>query len=119
MKNIFFLIALILCSCSPSIKDNYTGYIYLNKKPLKRAKIIEENTENYTFSDRKGFFILKRQNLHSVNNLIFEISDTKDTIELLRGGGAGKNTHYYFLNKNIDTVDLHLERIFKNQTKGK
>ena len=112
-KNIvIFLILLFLSNCSSPINNDYTGYIYYKDKPLKRVEIIEQNSINHTYTNEKGYFYLKRSNLHAVNNLILLQNGEKDTIELLRGGAAGSNTYYLFLNERIDTLDLYREKSF-------
>ncbi|MDY3319609.1 hypothetical protein PG637_10020 [Riemerella anatipestifer] len=117
-KYSFFIIFLCTISCTPLIEDTYRGYIYMNKKPLVKVKVIEQNTNNYTFTNKEGYFVLKRENMNFVNNLIIEADKSKDTVELLRGGGI-KNAYYCYLNKNVDTIDLHRERVLKNQIKYK
>lgn len=111
-----YIIFFCILGCTHPIEDTYKGYIYMNKEPLKGIKVLEENTNNHTFTNEEGYFALRRENLTLINNLIVEINNSKDTIELLRGGGI-KNTYYLCLRKDKDTIDLHHERILKNQTK--
>lgn len=118
-----FLCLLLLGSCSPSIKDEYKGYLFYDQKPLTGARVTEQYTENFTFTDSTGYFKLKRGNAERVNDLIIhtDVSEPADTIELIRvsGGAGGKSRDYLFLQNRKDTIDIKRERYFKQQIQSR
>ena len=114
-KNTLLLITIFFVSCSRTIKNQYSGYIYCDSIPLKDVKIFEEYSNNYTYSNDKGYFILNRKNLSTVNNLIMVKEGKRDTIGLLRG--AGSNLDYLFLYDVLDTLNLCQERIYIKQSR--
>ncbi|MEO5910237.1 MAG: hypothetical protein ABIP95_05075 [Pelobium sp.] len=120
MKNLLLLFVLfIYTGCSPEIKDDYSGYIYNDGVPMKKIKIIENtDSRNYTYTDEKGFFYLKRANKDFVNELIIQDGIKTDTIYLAHKGGADGKLTFLFLTTKTDTLDLNLERIFKKQSSG-
>ena len=69
-------------SCSSEISDYYEGYIYLNKKPVNNAKISEKWSYNYTITNDKGYFKLKRSSREVVLPIIVEKDNVKDSIDL-------------------------------------
>lgn len=118
MKKIQLLFVIFyMVSCSKSVSNTYRGYVYQGNKPTKNLKVLEEDTNNYSYTNKEGFFQLKRKNTQSIKNLIFinSTSNEIDTIRLLRGGGAGSARHYLFLS-NVDTINLEREREFKTHT---
>jgi hypothetical protein len=121
MKNIFVLILVsgfIFLSCNkPFVKNTYSGFIYYENTPLVHAKVLEQNTGNFSYTDNKGYFKLKRTDMENINNLIVYSKKHIDTIRVLRGGAGGSNTSYLFLRDKKDTCDLHRERIFELQSK--
>ena len=63
--------------------DNYRGYIYdFNNEPLEKVRIYEMylDSAKYAYTDKNGYFLLKRGDLNFVDDLIIEkegyISDT-------------------------------------------
>lgn len=119
MKKELLLIVLFIYSCSSSVQKEYSGYLYEGEFPLKKVKVIERNTKNFTFTNEKGFFKLKRSNLNTVNDLIIENLGHKDTLNLLRGSGAGSKMKYVFLNgTSSDTINIQNERLFNKQSSG-
>ena len=114
---IFFLMAVISASsCSSGISDYYEGYIYLNKKPVNNVKISEKGSDNYTITNDKGYFKLKRNNREVVLPIIVEKDNVKDSIDLQRSGGADAKIDYLLVTGNKDTIELDRERIFKRQS---
>ena len=103
-------------SCSSEISDYYEGYIYLNKKPVNNAKISEKGSDNYTITNDKGYFKLKRSNREVVLPIIVEKDNVKDSIDLQRSGGADAKIDYLLVTGNKDTIELDRERIFKRQS---
>lgn len=120
MKKLKLLIILLFYySCTSSVEEIYSGYLYDGKKPLQHVKIIEQTTDNFTYTDHKGSFNLKRSNVDKINDLIIKSADKKvDTIKILRGSGPGSQLRYLFLNKIPDTVDIEKERLFRKQSKS-
>jgi hypothetical protein len=122
MKRFFtaLYVLLILNSCTSSLKDNYSGYIWNDRKPVKKAKIIDlHNTSHYTFTDEKGYFQLKRKN-YSINSILIQLKEEIDTINLIRKSGAGAKPYILFLREDvIDTLYLDKERLFKKQSSNK
>ena len=113
MKKIIILfIITFFFSCTQAVKNQYSGYIYCDTLPLNGVKIFELYTNNYTYSNEKGYFVLQRIELNSVNNLVIIEDGKTDTIGILRGGAAGSALRYLFLHSNSDTLDLCLERSF-------
>lgn len=121
MKNIFVFLILpgfIFLSCSkPIVKNSYSGFIYWGNIPLAHVNVLEQNTDNFSYTDSKGYFKLKRANLERINNLVVYRKKHIDTLKLLRGGAAGSNNNYLFLSNKKDTCDLNRERIFKLQSR--
>ncbi|WP_027388595.1 hypothetical protein [Chryseobacterium gregarium] len=121
MKNIFVFLILpvfIFLSCSkPVVKNSYSGFIYWGNIPLAHVKVLEQNTDNFSYTDSKGYFKLKRSNLKNINNLVVYSKKHSDTLKLLRGVAAGSNNNYLFLSNKKDTCDLNRERIFKLQSR--
>lgn len=121
MKNVLLFLLLsgfVFLSCNkPSAKNTYSGFVYYENTPLVHAKVLEQNTGNFSYTDNKGYFKLKRTNLKNINNLIVYSQNHIDTIRLLRGGAGGSSTSYLFLRDKKDTCDLHRERIFELQSK--
>ena len=114
---IFFLMAVISASsCSSGISDYYEGYIYLNKKPVNNVKISEKGSDNYTITNDKGYFKLKRNNREVVLPIIVEKDNVKDSLDLQRSGGADAKIDYLLVTGNKDTIELDRERIFKRQS---
>lgn len=114
---IFFLMAVISASsCSSGISDYYEGYIYLNKKPVNNVKISEKGSDNYTITNDKGYFKLKRNNREVVLPIIVEKDNVKDSVDLQRSGGADAKIDYLLVTGNKDTIELDRERIFKRQS---
>ena len=114
---IFFIMAVIsVSSCSSEISDYYEGYIYLNKKPVNNAKISEKGNDNYTITNDKGYFKLKRNSREVVLPIIVEKDNVKDSINLQRSGGADAKIDYLLVAGNKDTIELDRERIFKRQS---
>ena len=111
-KYIMIIFVLLLYSCSQKVSDKYAGYVYYAGQPLIGMKITECETENNnTYTDKNGYFILKRENKDRINDIIIH---NNDTIKLKRGGGAGSSIYYLLLDKTrIDTLDLERERFFK------
>lgn len=116
MKKQSLLILLSLYSCSPTLRDKYSGYLYNGKLPLKKVRVLEQDTKNSTYTDDKGYFELKMSDVNKINNLIIENQAEKDTLKLLRGSGAGSKLNYIFLTNKSDTVDIQRERIFNKQS---
>ena len=112
---ILLIVVFIFVNCSRIIKNEYSGFIYCDSMPLKGVKIFEKYSNNYTYSNEKGYFILQRKNLNSVNNLIMVKEGNRDTIGILRG--AGSNLHYLFVYEILDTLDLCQERIYIKQNR--
>ena len=114
---IFFLMAVISASsCYSENSDYYEGYIYLNKKPVNNAKISEKGSHNYTITNDKGYFKLKRNSREVVLPIIVEKDNVKDSIDLRRSGGADAKIDYLLVAGNKDTIELDRERIFKRQS---
>ena len=113
----FILLNLLCCN---SLDKNYSGYLLFKKKPLIRVKVIEKTFGNYTYTDKEGFFTLRRSNLNYVDNLIIQSigSDINDTIQLLREGGTAGSRYYLFVSRNNDSLDIHRERYFENHTRN-
>ncbi len=112
-----FLMVIIGCSsCSSTISNYYEGYIYYNKEPVNNARILEEGTNNYTYTDSRGYFILKRTNKDIILPIIVEKNNIKDSIDLRRKRGAGAKIYYLLVTGKNDTIELDRERIFKSQS---
>lgn len=106
----------MLISCKSSLQ-NYSGYIYFDKTPLKEAKIIDINNNSYTYTDSRGHFNLKRLNDYNMETIvILQQNKQTDTVQLLRKNGADAKPYYMFQRENIlDTLFLERERYFKKQ----
>lgn len=118
MKYFIYLIVFIAINSCHSVKDDYSGYIYVDKVPLVNAKVIELNSKNYAFTDKKGYFNLKRANKEFVNEIIIQEGRNIDTIYLAQKDGVGGKMSFLFLSEKLDTLDLNLERVFKKQSSG-
>ncbi|MFC3161067.1 hypothetical protein SAMN05443633_101143 [Chryseobacterium arachidis] len=116
MKYFIYLIVFIAMNSCHSIKDDYSGYIYIDKVPLANAKVIEANSKNYSFTDKKGYFNLKRANKEFVSKIIIQEGKNTDTIYLAQKEGAGGKMNFLFLSEKLDTLDLNRERMFKKQS---
>ncbi|MFC6269718.1 hypothetical protein [Frigoriflavimonas asaccharolytica] len=116
--NIFKLnmVFLFFVGCTPSLKNNYSGYIYYKDKPLKKIKIVESSSNNYTYTNDEGYFYLKRRSTKFVNELIIQHGIEIDTVNLASKSGADSKINFLFLTSKIDTLDLYRERIFKKQS---
>ncbi|WP_157578304.1 hypothetical protein [Tenacibaculum ovolyticum] len=85
-KLISILVLLIFTSCwhkSYKLADNYRGYIYNSKnEPLENVRIHEVfiGSTKYAYTDKKGYFYLKKESSNFVRNLILKkegyITDT-------------------------------------------
>ena len=98
MKKLYVLGLPFICSfiiCCTSLDDSYRGYILFENRPLIRAKVLEEGTNNYTFTNKEGYFKLERSSFNSVNNLIVQLQaeNINDTIGIRRGGEAGSRIY--------------------------
>ncbi|WP_297975853.1 hypothetical protein [uncultured Capnocytophaga sp.] len=85
----------------------YSGYVYEGNKALSNVKIIEGDKNNYTYTNDKGYFKLRKK--ENVNNyLIFKKENYKtDSVFLTpMGGGFQGKVEYLFLRKTIDTLKI-------------
>lgn len=84
----------------------YRGYVYSNNKPLDSVKISQKHfLNNFTFSDKKGYFQLKSYKKY--DDLIFEKNKFKsDTVDIERGGFEMQNRYFLFLRDESDTINL-------------
>ena len=121
MKKLYVLGLPFICSfiiCCTSLDDSYRGYILFENRPLIRAKVLEEGTNNYTFTDKEGYFTLERSSKNFICNLIIQADGLKinDTIRLAGQSGADSPRYFLFLSKNKDSLDIHRSRFFKAQS---
>lgn len=80
---------------------------------------MELSSGNYTYTNEKGYFNLKRENKKLVGNLVIQEGVNVDTIYLANKSGADSKIDFLFLSsKKEDTLDLNQERIFKKQSSG-
>lgn len=106
MRKSLIIILLIITSCNEKLSENYRGYVYsLEKKPLNNVKVYPDRiSSEYTYTQKDGFFSLKRGSLTFLDNLIFEkdgyITDSLETVYYHRGHG----TIYLFLTTQSDTL---------------
>lgn len=108
-------------SCTSSSKDEYSGYIFLNKEPLKKTKISDlRNVDHYTFTNDTGYFKLEKL-YYSIDDIVIsQPNGDVDTINLIRKNGADALLYSLFLRKGVlDTLYLDRERFFKEQSSGK
>ena len=121
MKKLYVLGLPFICSfiiCCTSLDDSYRGYILFENRPLIRAKVLEEGTNNYTFTDKEGYFTLERMYQGLVGSLIIYTNkgNVTDTIELVVRSGFGGRPYFLFLSKNKDSLDIHTKRFYKAQS---
>lgn len=92
---------------SNNIRREYIGYVYSELFPVDSVRVEEEGEENFTYTDKKGYFILNRKGKKSINNLTFYKKGYKvENINIQRGGGAGSRIYYLFLRDKIDTLQI-------------
>ena len=121
MKKLYVLGLACICSliiCCTSLDDSYRGYLLYENKPLVKAKVLEEGTNNYTFTNKEGYFTLERTSKNFLCDLIIQAegSNVKDTIDLSGQSGADSPLYFLFLSKNNDSLDIHRSRFFKAQS---
>ena len=104
----FILIVLNLFIMKEPLKNHFEGYVYNGaKKPLAGVKIIEDKSKsNFVFSDKKGFFKLKRKmEITPESSLIFIKKEYKDTIVQIRSRyDRPPRTFFLFLRRESDTL---------------
>lgn len=100
------LISFNSCISSPSF---YEGYIYSkDKKPLENIQVCEQNKSNCTYTDKKGFFKLKKDENMISDLIIFNNSKSLDTIKTV-WSQHGEKINYSFLEGKKDTLFVHLK----------
>ena len=98
MRFLVFLVILIIAQSCLLNRTHYTGYVCdaATKKPLAGVKVTELESQQYTFTDGKGFFTLKKMD-DIASRLIFEkepyIKDTLSSVLIQHG------EHFEFLFK--------------------
>ena len=98
MRFLVFLVILIIVQSCLLNRTHYTGYVCdaATKKPLAGVKVTELESQQYTFTDEKGFFTLKKMD-DIASRLIFEkepyIKDTLSSVLIQHG------EHFEFLFK--------------------
>ncbi len=113
MKKYLLIISIIFSSCESKI-EFYHGYVFdKNNKPIQNVKVREFSENNfYTYTDRLGYFKLKK-NPNFSSDLIFTKNLYKsDTIKttLLRYDG----NKLLFMNDELDTLILRKITLSKN-----
>ncbi|SEI68633.1 hypothetical protein SAMN04488018_10355 [Myroides marinus] len=109
---------MFIISCRHSKSKEYKGYMYYDKIPLSEVKILEEGTDNFTYTNHSGYFILKRSDKNYINDLVIYRHNSIDTLDVERGRASiGSGSYYLFLEpfRKIDTVDLHWENKIKSK----
>ncbi|WP_237276026.1 hypothetical protein [Tenacibaculum ovolyticum] len=116
MKKLMSILVLLLFTgcCHPSYKlvDNYRGYIYDSKnEPLENVRIHEMDYKlvKYTYTDKKGYFFLKKESSNFVSNLLLEKEGyVTDTVFSFSESRFGNKTR--FLMEWSDTVYMEKNR---------
>ncbi len=101
---IYISLIILLFSCITP--KNYEGYIFTKqKKPVMNIRVCEENSTNCTFTNKEGFFRLKK-NTNSINNLIiFSNNKSIDSITTV-WTQHGERVNYSFIEGRKDTLFL-------------
>ncbi|WP_131726141.1 hypothetical protein [Chryseobacterium sp. Leaf405] len=90
-------------SCTPSSKS-YEGYIYNHqKKPLENIKVCEQNKNNCTYTNDKGFFQLRKDKNSIGDLLVFNRESTIDTIKTV-WSQHGEKINFSFIEGKNDTL---------------
>lgn len=115
---VLLVLSMFIISCGYSTSKEYKGYMYYEKKPLTGVKILEEGTDNFTYTDHNGYFLLKRSHENFINDLVIYRHNTTDTLNLEKGRpsiGAGRYFLFLEPGRKTDTVNLHLENRIKSR----
>ncbi len=107
MKHIILLSTILFNAgnCNSDTFKHYQGYIYQANAPIANAMVFEQNDpDNKTFTDKRGFFTLKKKAAAVSMFLMVSKGDMLiDSIQVIRTSG-GEQMNYYFTEGRTDTL---------------
>lgn len=105
MKNLLLILLIFITACSRP-KDFYSGIVLdKNQIPIENVLIMEDDSTNTTFTDKSGYFKLKRNPTWLGNIIFIKEGYLTDTIPSV-WHQAGETTEYNFLNDDTTVVTL-------------
>lgn len=106
MKTVYLIIVFLTIFSCNSKDSYYAGYIYNHEnKPIENVKIYQmDSIKNFTFTNSKGSFYLKRDK-NWVSDLVINYDNKLDTIRTI-GKQGGEKINYFFIDSIKDTIFL-------------